>query len=116
MVDLVPGFAGEEVPHRLVVHLLVEDVEPSVGAFGPRNQGPARLSRISDAQIAVMHMALRMSVEELSDERPSRTLDLRDENEGLAYIDEILDQRKTECTVLVGLGATRPASGRARRS
>jgi hypothetical protein len=46
-------------------------------------------------------MALGVTVEKLAEKRPARALDLGDEHEGLAHLDQVLGPELTQPAVLV---------------
>jgi hypothetical protein len=62
-----------------------------------------------DVDLARVRVALRVAVEELAQERAAGTLDLGDEDERLANLDQVLEPQAAQLAVLVELAEPLPA-------
>jgi hypothetical protein len=101
--------AAHELSGRLRVALaqvaldlpLVQALEPALGRLSKVEARPAELVRVPEVELAGVGVTLGMTVKELAEERSAGALDLRDEDERFAHLDQVLGPELAQPAVLV---------------
>lgn len=101
-----------KVPSHVTFH---EQLEPFLRIGVQIEDRPVVLRRIPDLELVRMRMALGMEVEKLTQQRPTRTLNLRNQHERLVNADGRLDPSGKQRPVLVPerIRLSRPRHGSA---